>query len=825
MADLPDVSRFNNTDVTEAQFKSAFSALLDFLKELAASVSSSQGGLYSFTSKANFEANKASVPANSKVEINSDDDDAGQYTWDGITLTKSDYDPVNLSKKASEIYTNQKINNFEEDIFKENPNLFVKETAINGFYLGEDGTTLYSDSRFALSDFISVQPGKYYKRYGIGADESYYIYAYDANKLPVAVNGTKVYWQNEFEFSIVPPGIAYVRPLLVNNRIDDFKFVQVETYFTHTKNFDNEYLGEFIEKKYLLENSRNLFDKSTVGKGYFLTNGITFAPDFVFWTSDYISVEVGKKYKRVNGDVSFFIYAYDANKLPVAVNGTNVYWQNEFEDVPIPANVAYVRAILPSSTVNNFMFTESDVDTSNYISHFKLKSDFLPNSFSNSSNAVNVKKFGINYLGALDNQLFTTDYSHIIFYGQSLSMGWEAEEALTTDSVPRTWMIGDRVWINQWNNGEVLLSPLKATKSPLCGESPAVASVHDLRIFLDKAMPNNQVDLIATNCGEGGRSIERLSKESTNGENYYNTLFMMTINRAKTIANASAKTISCPVIVWMQGEYNYVNLAGEGLTSGSNATNDKDAYKAYLLALKNNMQADIMSTYNQSKKPLFLMYQVGGAYINLDTMPINMSMLEFAQENDDVILMNPTYGLPDYGGGHLSSNGYRWYGEHIAKAMFHALFEQRRDVVVKAEEVELSTDKSKIYVHCAVPNPPLVIDTYTTPTTTAYGFKVADDSGLVNIDSVNIIDGTTLELSLNRAVTTNAYVTYAGKDRDGTGNVRDSERWSSKYFYTDESSYTKKPTFTPKLQDGITPIYNKKYPMQNWLVAFYKKLN
>lgn len=101
MAELPDVSRFNNSDVTEAQYKQAFSALLDFLKKLAEDVAASQGGVYSFKTISDFEANKATVPENSVVKITTGDE-AGEYNWDGTTLSKSEYDPIAQSKDYSD---------------------------------------------------------------------------------------------------------------------------------------------------------------------------------------------------------------------------------------------------------------------------------------------------------------------------------------------------------------------------------------------------------------------------------------------------------------------------------------------------------------------------------------------------------------------------------------------------------------------------------------------------------------------------------------------------------------------------------------------------
>lgn len=183
MADLPDVSRFNNTDVTEAQFKSAFSALLDFLKELAASVSSSQGGLYSFTSKANFEANKASVPANSKVEINSDDDDAGQYTWDGEVLTKSLYD-VLLQSKMYTVQTVNKTENQLKDIYLSLLKFFIQyETDFSILLSKTNQFNQYSFNQKVIDLFMNIDSIHKNSRSGNQDITAFYALFYELNKL------------------------------------------------------------------------------------------------------------------------------------------------------------------------------------------------------------------------------------------------------------------------------------------------------------------------------------------------------------------------------------------------------------------------------------------------------------------------------------------------------------------------------------------------------------------------------------------------------------------------------------------------------------------
>lgn len=95
---LPNIQEFIGTNVKQSGFKSAQAKLIDYIAGLSIDVAASQGGAYSFTTIANFEANKVSVPANSKVEITSGAD-AGNYNYDGTNLTKSDYDPKSQAIK------------------------------------------------------------------------------------------------------------------------------------------------------------------------------------------------------------------------------------------------------------------------------------------------------------------------------------------------------------------------------------------------------------------------------------------------------------------------------------------------------------------------------------------------------------------------------------------------------------------------------------------------------------------------------------------------------------------------------------------------------
>ena len=409
----------------------------------------------------------------------------------------------------------------------------------------------------------------------------------------------------------------------------------------------------------------------------------------------------------------------------------------------------------------------------------------------------------------------STEFVQIILYGQSLGMGWESGRAITTTAVDGNYMIGDNV-LMQYNNDTKVLNPLVATRWNSGGEQPIVSCVNAFSEVYRNEISSDQ-KFIGMTGGHGGQTIERLSKECTN-DGYYTSTFGKILDN--TLIALDGKTVSCPAILYMQGEHNSIawRAAGKGLTPGSNGTTDKTEYKDLLLTLKNNMQADIMSKYNQTEKPIFFIYQTSGGYISSKEMPIVMAQIEFANENDDVVLMNPHYALPDYSNGHLSTNGYRWYGQYMAKTLTDVLINENSYETLKPTNFNIIA--GKIRIDYSTPVAPLVLDTQITPKQTDYGFSVYKNNILQTIDKIEIIDGTSLELSFNTRLTGNIEIVYAGNATNGSGNLRDSDpATSSTYTYFDDSGDSKQESYTPIVPNSS--IYGNPYGLQNWSDQFY----
>lgn len=564
----------------------------------------------------------------------------------------------------------------------------------------------------------------------------------------------------------------------------------------------------------------NLFDKDkAVLNGYFGTDGKTWTPSSDFGTSDFIPVVEGLEYQSVNMNNSGYVYTYDKDKVPILMSEGKYYFQPMSAKFKIPTDkgINYLKVVFRmSDDINNIMFGLSSADFSSYIPYVirKIRDEYLPSTL--------LSNFGKSDVGNLQyEEIGEADYNQIILYGQSLSMGWEAPEVITTEAIDGNYMVGTLPLIYGDNMTPLDFNPLKAVKWSAGGEQPIVGCTNAFSKLYRRFVNKNQL-FIGSNVGEGGRSIERLSKDCTNGENYYTTRFLKLLDSTKSIADGKGKTVNCSAILYMQGEYNYTNLTGAGLTPGTDATNDKDTYKALLLKLKNDMQADIMEKYGQKNKPLFFIYEVAGGYIDNKEMSINMAQIEFAQENHDVFLLHPTYSTPDYGGGHLSTNGYRWYGEMMAKSLYN--------VFIKGENykpvfpMQYTVNENKLIIYFYVPVPPLVFDTWTKETITNMGFRVYNDGSEVSINSVEIA-GNSVVITCTSNLSGTVEVTYAGQGRSGSGNLRDSDTFHSYYTYFDdrETSPSKRENYTPKDQSGNL-MYGKPYPMYNWSANFYHKI-
>ncbi len=360
------------------------------------------------------------------------------------------------------------------------------------------------------------------------------------------------------------------------------------------------------------------------------------------------------------------------------------------------------------------------------------------------------------------------DYNIIIIDGQSLSVGSETENIVyQTDKNDNCFMLGNNVNVgNSKNVSSEVLQPLCSVS----GENCITSAV----LYLASILQSNQVDkkIIAISVGQGGTTIEQLSKGADSG--FYENRFLSSLKRIKELCAIDKKTVGVSNIVWMQGE--------------SNSNDTTSDYKNKLRNLYIQMCKDIQDIFSQDSIPPMLMYGSFSGLFFCHNIP--QAMVELSEEHNDMFLSNPIYQLPAYMYGHLSGNGVVWYGSYLGKSLYELNCNSEPEVlkVISAYFINMRTIK----LDFCIPVKPLVFDVNMKPKLDNYGFELKKDGNPISIevkllgDSIYIIlnedavlDSVySLQYVIHYDNTSKANITY--------GNVRDSSKCLSKYEYKDD---------------------------------------
>ena len=438
------------------------------------------------------------------------------------------------------------------------------------------------------------------------------------------------------------------------------------------------------------------------------------------------------------------------------------------------------------------------------------------------------------FVGHKPLQSFNTDYCNIICYGQSLSVG--SDSLYVTDDE-----IDGNITFGSISSPSAELYTLKLKSG---NQHPIVSAINSLSTLV-RNNGNQSCKFVAGSYGAGGQSIAQLMSaerqaEIKQEEGYdYNIdssgkyeVFTNALTYGKQVADLNGQSISCPAIVFLQGERDYYTDEELSTLAGSSVHayacgGDKDLYKLYMKRLKDDMQSACMTTYGQSVKPLFCIYQVSGAFVKNKEMTINMAQVEFAQENEDVILLQSPYCVPNYSNGHLSTNGYRWYGEFIAEALYNTIEQKSEYRPMQVSDVWIEGND----IHMKVVNGvfPLTIDTYLVEQASGYGFRAFVDDVSATVWGIKTIcDEIIFRTGNNLSSATKVEISYGGMEVGGTGNVRDNSPYIAMNTYWDDTNdHGQSNNLTidhvPTDKDS-NPIIDERYPMYNWLESFYKRI-
>ena len=427
--------------------------------------------------------------------------------------------------------------------------------------------------------------------------------------------------------------------------------------------------------------------------------------------------------------------------------------------------------------------------------------------------------------------LSQADYQLVLVCGQSLSAALAATPALSTTARPDCWMVGGSVrpqdayqprWLpiadatlhplvatvesNTDNVADPRMTPSQvAATDPLgmLGESPGVALTnHIARAYAAAGRPPR--NWVCMSTGVSGRSVADLSPGATPN------LFKRVQDALDAFKAAvpAGKTAGVAAIVWMQGEQDY--------TLGTS----RAAYLAGVQAYRAAVNGEIAARLGQAAPPPFLTYQTSGSFvIDSGQMSVGLAQLDFAQGTEGVFMVGPAYEVtdePEYTG-HLDANGSRWFG-----ALAGAVAER---VVVEREAWEpvaplwIDVRGRKVFVGLHVPAPPLAFDLPWVVEGLSYaypdkGFRVEDSAGFATILSVDLLGGTTIEITCDRQIDAATGFVWAGDRSTHLGGVlvRDSAGDRSDDLYTFQSPMA--------ASANIPALVGKPYPLHNWLVAF-----
>lgn len=398
------------------------------------------------------------------------------------------------------------------------------------------------------------------------------------------------------------------------------------------------------------------------------------------------------------------------------------------------------------------------------------------------------------------------NYNHVISYGQSLALGFSSQGRLSLNEGLDNLCLGARPAGTQ-PDGSAFFTPSDSTlhnlDSAFGAEVPAIGATNQLR-KLELRWRGLATDptrrLIVNACGQGGQSIEQLSKGAS-PELYQQIPSLITQTKAAVTALGASNTYGVVAVYYIQGEANYITTFG--------FDNTQAGYLAKWEQLKSDLSADIMALTGQQYPPAFITVQTSSIWDQSgDICAIGNAQLQAAITTPyGDYLASPNYYAPNDGpgNGHLNSDGYRWIGLTAGHVMHKVL--DRGEGWLPMYTTRASFRGNQILVECHTPEPPIQKQqTYLDPATGTVvfadcGFLVGDNLGAFAISSVQLLNSVIL-LTVNRALVAsqNPWIQYADHTvHTGDGNICDSDPFSA---------------LDPFTQTG------QPYPMFNFLVAF-----
>lgn len=589
--------------------------------------------------------------------------------------------------------------------------------------------------------------------------------------------------------------------------------------------------------------TRGAADLQASNRPYFGMNFPKFVPGGKTFLRCYVETDTANTYSNV---IVYFwtlgaTYYTSVLTKEADISANAAIFSGSF-DAPLDENVVYFYIGVDSqASASKFKITGVQFHNSLKPCYNIFKTDYpSPSQTSTTSDIASRDAANIARSNALKNRIVssvqkpTAKYNTKIVYGQSLARGQETSPSLSRTNRFGNLTLGSNVLPNT-NDGANYSPFTDSTLRPLSAQAVDGSTVYNWGseaagafgepvnhgwVNFAKHLHNQEVLaendtarlFVTFNPSVSGKTIEQLSKVNTQDATNRYSRFTDGLTKIETATGSDPHVVDG--IMWMQGEWNYYNNGGSW---------DKATYKTLMTTLIDNMVTDCKAITGQALPPAFFTYQTGAAYTrDVDSagtagLHVGMAQLEVALEKPNVWMVGPVYAYTDKGG-HLTSNGSRWFANQIAK-VYHRVVRLGQDWQ-PLRPIKISQEGRALYVDFHVPEPPLVFDLpYVLKTATDYankGFRVTDGSGSVTVSSVEIVGNTIVRINLGQDTTGTVNVWYASQTTySGNGCLRDSDPTVA------FDNYVYKPEDGMNASENIASLVDKPYPLHNWCVAFY----
>ncbi|MFU8704577.1 sialate O-acetylesterase [Klebsiella aerogenes] len=399
---------------------------------------------------------------------------------------------------------------------------------------------------------------------------------------------------------------------------------------------------------------------------------------------------------------------------------------------------------------------------------------------------------------------------HVIIYGQSLSIGQYGTPVLNT---PTRNALMFNTGVRSYSSSPASLVPLRESVSGSNGETVASSLAYG---FTDNVSDMAGRDLLFNAGGVGGITVEGLSK----GTEPYRRLIAHLVWTAAQMA-LQGREYAVDFILWIQGEANMAN--------GTSA----DSYTGRVSTLRADVAADTMGMRDAGRDLVMLMYQTSshGYYVGTAENPpeaIAQAQLDMALNDPLIDMWGPSYmGLPanhtiGQGNVHHNAHGYRLMGLYAQKALRHRLRTRTADKpdgekylpvhATRARKINSRTVITDVFTY----HPPLVIDdSYITELADGnHGVELHDETGRLDIASVEIVAGTKIKIVSKTDIGNGAFVAFAWTP-DNRGEIT-SNRYQQ-WFFGRETGVRTTIHDSDQEKTDLTDENGIPYPLYNYL--------